>query len=143
MSDETKRCPKRELDLSVDLFDRRRDGRPASYCKRCLSLYCRQHYVKNGKQHNARRVANNIRYRLRNRAYVSEYLQTHPCVDCGETDPVVLEFDHVGVKAANIGDLLGQGVSLDGSSWKSQNAWCGAPTATAVGLRGSSGGRKE
>jgi hypothetical protein len=40
--------------------------------------------------HERRRIAQE-----RNKTYVLGYLYQHPCVDCGETDPVVLEFDHV------------------------------------------------
>lgn len=50
------------------------------------------------------------RNRAAKRAIVEQYLVTHPCVDCGEADPIVLEFDHVrGEKASNISDLVVSG----------------------------------
>ena len=37
--------------------------------------------------------------------YVQQYKAAHPCADCGETDPIVLDFDHVrGVKNFSIGN---------------------------------------
>jgi hypothetical protein len=34
-------------------------------------------------------------HRLEAMTLVFSHLQTHPCVDCGEDNPLVLEFDHV------------------------------------------------
>lgn len=47
--------------------------------------------------------------REHNRAAVLAYLVEHPCVDCGEGDPRVLEFDHQGDKSANVSDMIQKG----------------------------------
>jgi hypothetical protein len=35
-------------------------------------------------------------------AFLLEYFSQNPCADCGETDPLVLEFDHLGDKQFNV-----------------------------------------
>jgi hypothetical protein len=49
------------------------------------------------------------RRRLRAKLIVLEYLQFHPCIGCGETDVLVLEFDHRGDKKATISFLVRMG----------------------------------
>lgn len=42
-----------------------------------------------------------------------DHLRKHPCVDCGEADPVVLEFDHLRDKVKEVTVL-----ALAGNSWQ-------------------------
>jgi hypothetical protein len=43
-----------------------------------------------------------------------ELFPTHPCADCGESDPVVLTFDHVrGTKRGNVSDMVRDGLGLE------------------------------
>ena len=45
--------------------------------------------------------------RQRNRQFIWDYYNAHPCVDCDEDDPLVLELDHVrDKKTANVSQLV-------------------------------------
>lgn len=45
-------------------------------------------------------------HRIKIRFLVYEYLLLHPCVKCGESDPVVLEFDHLSDKFKEVSRML-------------------------------------
>lgn len=69
---------------------------------------CKEYYRRNKEKQKA---AIKARVQLVRDKFL-DYLQEHPCVDCGESDPVVLEFDHISDdKAYNISRLL------SGYSW--------------------------
>jgi hypothetical protein len=48
------------------------------------------------------------------RTFVFTYLSKHPCVDCGESDPLVLTFDHVrATKKMAVSQMVNQGYSQE------------------------------
>jgi ribosomal 50S subunit-associated protein YjgA (DUF615 family) len=81
-------------------------GQRDNYCRPCRTTYKHEHYSANKQRYidNARRRRQRI-VAERTAALVS-FLHRHPCVDCGETDPLVLEFDHLEDKEFNIGQGL-------------------------------------
>ena len=68
----------------------------------CRAAYKQEHYA----AHRERYIANAVHRKqaliAERAAYLVEFFRERPCVDCGETDPLVLEFDHLGHKNFNI-----------------------------------------
>lgn len=87
-------------------------------CKSCVRERARKKYSEDPDKFKARMKLINSASVPRAREYIYDYLKTHPCVDCGEPDPIVLEFDHVrGKKYSNISALMGKGARL----WRIEN----------------------
>ncbi len=115
MEYERKRCVKCDRTKSLTEFYKRwgRAGKHYSYCKPCFSGYTKNHYKKNKAAYVRRARTHALVLRAAIRATILCHLQSHGCVDCGNTDIVVLQFDHVrGKKAFNIGDAFRKRVTL-------------------------------
>jgi hypothetical protein len=108
---ETKWCPGCQSDKDVDDFGKnraRRDGRQST-CTACRKPANAAYYLANRDRDNPGRAENRRLARQRAQEKVIEYLREHPCVDCGETDIVVLEFDHQGDKAEEVNLMVRAG----------------------------------
>ena len=78
------------------------------WCLLCESKNKARWYKENVEKVRPRLIQNKKDRREEQRKIVWEYLVSHPCVDCGEKDPVVLDFDHVsGKKKRNVSMMLG------------------------------------
>jgi hypothetical protein len=86
---------------------RARDQRD-SLCRPCRSEYGKEHYAANRERYIEQARVSKEALRLERTRYLLNFFKTHPCVDCGESDPVVLEFDHLENKAFSIGAKLVQ-----------------------------------
>ena len=98
------KCNKKKKDKE---FAKRKDtGGSVAYCLECKREYDREYWDKNKKTLQPRKRELAREKRARNLQYVWDYLLKHPCVGCGEKDPIVLDFDHSGNKIANVSDIV-------------------------------------
>ncbi len=90
---------------AAENFAWRREARNQrdSFCRPCRAAYKQEHYLANKARYVERaRLQKQRLYRQRT-TYLIAYFATHPCLDCGEPDPVVLEFDHLRDKPFAVG----------------------------------------
>ena len=110
MTEFQKQCTKCKTTKSVDEFPRRGKSY-SSWCKECKRAHDRYAYQNNigqGDNRRQRLYENRAAKKQEHRQIIWEYLLLHPCVDCGESDPIVLEFDHVrGIKVTEVSAMIG------------------------------------
>jgi hypothetical protein len=75
------------------------------YCKICRKDMDAKIWQENA-AFRERKLSRTKGYRLRNRQFVLQYLLQHPCVDCGESDPIVLDFDHQRDKKKGVASMM-------------------------------------
>lgn len=93
-------------ELEMEMFSEFKGVR-RPYCIVCYRDYQAKYRESNRDILNAKQRAKRREYVLNYMNRLGEYLLAHPCVDCGETDPLVLEFDHLDpkIKLCNISDI--------------------------------------
>ena len=73
---------------------RRARGQRDNYCRPCRAAYKQKHYAANRARYIAAALRRSQTIARERAAYLIEFFADHPCVDCRERDPLVLEFDH-------------------------------------------------
>ena len=89
------------------------EGRRRGTCRACKSEQQKKWYANKRETHIANVKGTIEQARAEAHQFVRDYLSAHPCVDCGESNPIVLEFDHVtGQKRMAISEMCTRGYSI-------------------------------
>jgi len=93
---ETKICTKcnAEKNVSEFSFRWRAKNKRHPWCRPCTRTHNMNRYYANHSYYAKHHTLLTKNKRQEKMLKVLHYLQSHPCVDCGEPDPIVLEFDH-------------------------------------------------
>ncbi|MCI0550754.1 MAG: hypothetical protein L0287_07350 [Anaerolineae bacterium] len=110
----TKTCTKCGITKDENGFSWERPGRKHAACNECRAKYQAEYYKNNKDKELKYKAKRQIERREEDRVFIFTYLSQHPCVDCGESDPMVLSFDHVrGLKRMAISQMVNQGYSIE------------------------------
>jgi len=85
-----------------------------STCRECAVEFNRKYYQGTFQEKHLEQVRDRKKaVREMAQDFVLDYLQEHPCEECGETDIRVLEFHHIGQKDKAIVTLVSGGYSVE------------------------------
>lgn len=108
-------CGKCKIEKTEDSFNFRNValGKRHAHCKECQREYKRKHYESDKERYKSRALISNRLIKARNRDFIFEIKCRSECVDCGNDDPHVLDFDHLNDKVKAISRLVSDQSSIE------------------------------
>ena len=94
-------CGQCRQELPLEAFNRLGGG-TQHWCRDCF----REYFRRRGDKHRAQSASARRSRVAAARRFIRHFLAEHPCVDCGDGDPRVLDFDHVGEKRGQISRMV-------------------------------------
>lgn len=93
----TKTCCKCKIEKTLEEFPWRFKAKNIKqpYCSDCRKIYAAKWYKKHKGTLIPRAIVNSNQRREVVYNWLLDYFLEHPCVECGESNPVMLEFDHL------------------------------------------------
>ena len=99
-----KTCSTCKSEKPLDQFNNKKTAKDGKHscCKTCSRATGQRHYRKNKGYY----LEKNKKLNQTNRERIWAFLKTKACVDCEESDPLILEFDHLRDKKYNVADMI-------------------------------------
>ncbi len=109
-----KKCSKCKKEKPIEEFNFKNKAKKIRQrsCRQCTRLEIRNHYYRNKEYYLKKTKERNTKKREEVKRFILDFLLKHPCVDCGENNPVVLDFDHRDDKIASVSDFVKKRSSL-------------------------------
>ena len=86
-------CKGKKSKESFNKNKKNKDG-ISSICRECSNTYSKKFYNENKKKHKNKVNERSKKIILFNKQKEYDYYKANPCDDCGNNNPIVLEFDH-------------------------------------------------
>jgi len=105
-------CKKKKC-VEAFSFRSKRKGTRGTWCKDCMKVYDKKRHQEQAPKIRLQKKINRATYSGKNRILMWNYFIDNPCIDCKQTNPILLSFDHIyDNKSYNVSERI------DNTPWK-------------------------